>query len=258
MYYRVNDINLFVDDEGAGEVALVFLHFYGGSSNTWEEVTDLLLDEFRCIRYDHRGWGQSDKPAGGYSIRELAADALALIEVLNLERYVLVGHSMGGKIAQYIASQRPPGLEKLVLVAPAPAFPTIVPPEQQQAMESAYTSLAGINATIDEVFGARDLESWPRSQLVWDMQSHCEQSRLAWPRVAMKEDVSTDLDKIDVRTLIIAGEQDTVESPQRLNCEVLEQIRGAKMVIIPAVGHLSMLQAPGAVADYIGNFGTTR
>ncbi len=108
MYYTVNKIKLFVKDEGNGQPALVFLHFWGGSSQTWNGVTAILKDKFRCISYDHRGWGRSEKTPTGYSIESLASDTLALIETLNLDNYILVGHSMGGKVAQYIAAKNQP------------------------------------------------------------------------------------------------------------------------------------------------------
>jgi pimeloyl-ACP methyl ester carboxylesterase len=80
----------------------------------WGEVIKRLENDFRCIAYDHRGWGNSDAPPSGYRIEDLAHDAEGLIRKLGLRRYVLVGHSMGGKVAQLLASWRPPGLEGLL------------------------------------------------------------------------------------------------------------------------------------------------
>ncbi|MBR7514038.1 alpha/beta fold hydrolase, partial [Mycobacterium tuberculosis] len=76
-----------------------------------------LADRYRIVATDHRGWGDSEAPADHYGIADLAADAEGVIEALGLRRYVLVGHSMGGKVAQRMASRRPNGLEGLVLVA---------------------------------------------------------------------------------------------------------------------------------------------
>jgi pimeloyl-ACP methyl ester carboxylesterase len=89
------------------------------------------LNEFRCIAYDHRGWGNSDSSPSGYRIEDLAHDAQGLIRKLGLRRYALVGHSMGGKIAQLLASWHPAGLEALILVAPSPPVPMAVPEEQR-------------------------------------------------------------------------------------------------------------------------------
>ena len=74
-------------DSGSGEPALLFLHYWGGSARTWQRVIANLGRDFRCIAYDQRGWGQSDAPAEGYSIRDLAADARHILEALDLNSY---------------------------------------------------------------------------------------------------------------------------------------------------------------------------
>ena len=116
---RAGDISFRNSDTGSGEPALVFLHYWGGSARTWNTVIQQLSTDFRCVAYDQRGWGGSDAPPQGYSLWDLTLDARQIVQALGLRRFVLVGHSMGGKIAQLLASQQPPGLEGLVLVAPA-------------------------------------------------------------------------------------------------------------------------------------------
>ena len=138
MRHRVNGIQLNVRDEGQENPTLLFLHYWGGSSRTWDQVVSELKTDFRCVAYDHRGWGESDKPETGYSIQELAYDAEALIQALELTRYVLIGHSMGGKVAQRLAAKRPEGLEALILVAPAPPTPMAVPEDVRKQMIHAY------------------------------------------------------------------------------------------------------------------------
>ncbi len=254
MYYSINNINLFVKDEGQGEPTLIFLHFWGGSSETWNGVTSLLKDKYRCISYDSRGWGKSDKPETGYNIKSLAGDTLALIQELKLDNYILVGHSMGGKVSQYIAAQKPAGLKKLILVAPSPSVPTVMPAEMLDGMRNAYTSLEGINGTIDHVFKAGNISPELREKLIAGIQSNTDQSRLGWTNIALPEDVSEGVNHISVPTLIIAGENDIVDPPQRLEAEVRLRITGSKMVVIPSAGHLSMLQEPTQVAGYIDAF----
>ena len=254
MYYQINNVKLYTEDKGQGNPALLFLHFWGGSTRTWTEVTEILKDDYRCISYDHRGWGKSDKPESGYSIKELAADTMALIAELKLDDYIIVGHSMGGKVAQYIAGLKPAGLQGLVLVCPSPAFPTIMPAEMHEGMINAYTSLDTINATIDHVFMAESLKPEIRQRAIEDIQNNITASRLGWPTNALTEDVSEGLKTINVPTLIVAGENDIIDSPERLKAEVLANIADAELEIVKDAGHLPMLQFPETVARLIGDF----
>ena len=95
-----NGILLYVDEEGRGDMSLVFLHYWGGSSRTWRHVIAALPKSYRTIAIDHRGWGKSDAPTTGYALSDLADDAQGVVDALNLKRYILIGHSMGGKVAQ--------------------------------------------------------------------------------------------------------------------------------------------------------------
>ncbi len=113
MKIAVETLSLNVLESGSGEPALLFQHYWGGSARTWNRVIEQLCSTFRCIAYDQRGWGESDAPADGYAISDLAGDAAALVRALGLKRYVLVGHSKGGKVAQFLAAQRPIGLHSL-------------------------------------------------------------------------------------------------------------------------------------------------
>src|SRR6201999_187055 len=73
-----NGIRIHVDEQGSGDFALVFLHYYGGSSRTWRKVIAALPKSYRTLAMDHRGWGESDAPAGGYGLADLADDAQGL------------------------------------------------------------------------------------------------------------------------------------------------------------------------------------
>ena len=144
-----NGVALHVEDRGAGNPSLVFLHYYGGSSRTWKHVTAKLAPIFRTITIDHRGWGEFDAPEGGYGLADLAADAQGVIAALNLQRYVRVGHSMVGKVAQLMASRQPVGLAGLILVARSPPSPMSMPAQAREMMAGAYASREAVEASID-------------------------------------------------------------------------------------------------------------
>jgi pimeloyl-ACP methyl ester carboxylesterase len=83
----------------------------------------------------------------------MADDAEAVARTLGLSRYALVGHSMGGKVAQIVATRRPDGLMGLVLVAPAPPTPMPVPEAQHAAMLDSYSSREGVEQALSVLAG---------------------------------------------------------------------------------------------------------
>ena len=149
MTVAVNGINLTVTQAGSGGDALVFLHFWGGSSREWSTVIEGLSSTYRCVAPDARGSGSSDAPASGYRIADLADDVQGVIAALNLESYVLVGHSMGGKTAQVLAARPPEGLKGLALVASSPASPMQVDSARDKAFEDQRDDRPGREHRID-------------------------------------------------------------------------------------------------------------
>jgi len=253
MKVRVNGVELHVEEQGQGDLALVFLHFYGGSSRTWSQVIAGLKDEYRCVAYDHRGWGDSDKSASSYAIRDLADDAEALIRELGLKRYALVGHSMGAKAAQLLASRRPAGLEALVLVAPSPPTPQEMPQEMREAMVRFYDSREGAEIALGNI-AILPLEDAVREKVLEDMQRSAPLARAAWPEAAMLEDISAEVANIGVPTLVLAGESDPVDRLETLRRELLPRIPHAELRAIPHTGHLSPLEVPDRIGSEIAAF----
>lgn len=131
--------HLHVDDGGDGETPVVLVHSFAGSGAHWtRQLTHLRLMR-RAVTLDLRGHGQSDSPAtGGYEVDALADDIAAVVDALGLDRFVLVGHSMGGTAAIAYAGAHADGVAGLVMVG----APGQSPPEQAQqvmaAMESDY------------------------------------------------------------------------------------------------------------------------
>lgn len=254
MKVESNSIEIHVEEQGQGDPSLVFLHYWGGSSRTWKHVCSRLAPNFHTLALDHRGWGQSDAPSMGYGLADLAADAEGVIAALHPKRYVLIGHSMGGKVAQLMASRRPAGLAGLVLVAPSPPSPMILPKEAREMMAGAYANRETVEATIDKVLTALPLSAEDREQVIADSLRGAPAAKLAWPRATSLEDITGQVGAIDVPTLVIAGELDRVDSPEVLRKELLPRISQAVMTVVPGTGHLSMLETPDALTPLIEHF----
>ncbi|MEU5534377.1 alpha/beta fold hydrolase [Streptomyces sp. NPDC020362] len=115
---EVDGAALTYDDEGprdAEDVPLVFVHGWTANRHRWDHQLAHFSAGRRVIRLDLRGHGESTG-AGVRTIAELARDVLALLDHLKVERFVLVGHSMGGMISQTIALSHPERVERMVLV----------------------------------------------------------------------------------------------------------------------------------------------
>ena len=254
MDIRTRATTIHVRERGSGEPALVFLHYWGGSSRTWDAVVGELSSAQRSIAVDHRGWGNSAAPEQGYTIADLANDANDVIEALKLSRYVLVGHSMGGKVAQLLASRRPEGLQGVVLVAPSPPSPMVLPDEQRAAMAAAYDSRESIEWVLDNVLSANPLTPALREQVIADSLRGAPQARAAWPNAAMLEDITHEVSSINVPVLVVAGELDQVDRVDTLRAELLPRIAGSRLQVLAGTGHLSPLEAPSALAAIIRQF----
>jgi 3-oxoadipate enol-lactonase len=249
----IGNVSLEVEQRGEGDLTLVFLHYWGGTHRTWKKVAAELESSYRIITYDMRGWGESGPGEDGYSITALANEAAALIDHLGLSKYVLIGHSMGGKAAQLLASRNPRGLVGLVLVAPATPTPSHFPEEAKQQQIHAYDNRETVLQTI-AFLTTRTPDPAIVEQIVQDSLSGTPEAKLAWPTSAIDEDISAEVLKISVPTLVLAGELDRLDSIEQHRREVIARIPGARLETIPRSGHLLPIDEPVGTARAIDNF----
>lgn len=239
-----------VEARGDGRRALVFLHHFGGSSWAWSGVMDRLAGGHRCLAPDLRGCGDSDAPSAGYAVGDLAADVTDLVGLFRLERYVLIGHSMGGKVAQSLATSRPPGLEALVLVAPSPATPEPISEAERARLLAGHGDRGSAEETVRKIT-ACPLTAPVFGRVVDDIVRTSRPAWFAWLERGSREDVSARLPRISVPVLVVAGREDPVMPADFLEREVVPGIAGARMAVVPSAGHLLPLEAPDATAGLI-------
>jgi non-heme chloroperoxidase len=111
--------SLFVTEWGSGP-PVVFTHAWGLRSDQWDYQVPALADAgLRCVLYDRRGYGRSDRPASGYDFDTLADDLAAVIDHFDLRDITLVGHSLGSReLVRYLTRHGDARVARLVLVAP--------------------------------------------------------------------------------------------------------------------------------------------
>ncbi len=118
----VNGIELYYEEHGSGP-ALLLVPGLGADTRLFGGVIGLLAATCHVIAFDPRGGGRSDKPPGPYTIEQMADDAEGLLDVLRIERAVVVGYSMGGRIALSLALDHATRVRRLVLAATSACTP---------------------------------------------------------------------------------------------------------------------------------------
>lgn len=233
---------------------LVFLHYWGGSARTWGLVVDRLAGR-DILTVDFRGWSRSNGLPGPYTLGQLADDTLAVLADAGVTDYVLVGHSMGGKVAQLVAATRPAGLRGLVLVGSGPAKPAAqITPEYQDALSHAYDSDESVAGARDHILTATELPASIKAQIATDSRAGADAARTEWPLRGIAQDITAHTRMVSVPALVIAGENDQVEPVEVLRENLVPYLSRADFMVIPHTGHLVPLEAPADLADAITAF----
>lgn len=118
----VNGINIYYEETGTGQ-PVVLITGLEDNALVWDAQVPALARRYRVVRFDNRGAGRSDAPPGPYSIRQMADDTAGLMDHLGIQCAHVVGHSMGGMIAQELALAYPERVGRLVPLASLARLP---------------------------------------------------------------------------------------------------------------------------------------
>lgn len=236
---------------------ILLLHGWPNDGTIWHSLAEALLtaSRYRLVTMDFRGFGRSDPAKGGYTCEQFARDAVAVAKALGLTKdWALIGHSMGGKIAQVAASLPPPGLSALALLAPAPlvvASPT--PDERKTAQRAAYGDRAKTRELVASM-AAHPLSDDRLNDLTEAGLRAAPQAWNGWIDPMRDEDLSGRLAEIAVPTLVLRGAKDPQRTEEQLRRDVVERIAGATFETLPGVGHLPHVEDPETLAVALVNF----
>jgi pimeloyl-ACP methyl ester carboxylesterase len=243
---KVNDIQMYYESTGEGN-PLVLLHGLGSSHRDWFFQVPEFSKHYRVLTPDCRGHGESDKPAGPYSIGLFAYDVIALLDALGIERVHLLGISMGGLVAQQIALDDPARVRSLVLVNTFGRLIIRGFVGRFRVFQRLFLMRLFSMERIAE-FIARTLFPKPEQRELFELArerwaQNDKQAYLEATRATICFDVADRLGEIRCPTLIVAGENDsTISMPHK---EALQRgIPGSKLVVVKDSGHATPLDQP--------------
>ncbi len=248
---RNSPVSLYFEDYGQGQ-PVVLIHGWPLSHRMWEGQVNALTEAgYRCVAYDRRGFGDSDKPWDGYDYDALASDLDALLTTLDLRDVVLAGFSMGGgEVARYLGRYGSGRVSKAMLIAAVPPFLLKTADNPQGVGQEVFDGmLEGVKEdriTFLDGF-VKNFFNWDEANkpISDDLLSY--NKAIAWaasPRATQEcirafgtTDFRADLQKITVPTLVIHGDADQIVPFEVSGERSAELISGSHLEVIKGAPH---------------------
>jgi 3-oxoadipate enol-lactonase len=243
-------------DGPADAPVLVLGSSLGTTGAMWDENVGALAERFRLLRYDTRGHGDSPAPSGPYSMDELGADVIALLDRLELERVAFCGLSIGGMIGMFVASEAPERIERLVLCCTVPHFP----PRELWDERIETVRAEGIEPMVEPSLGrwlppdVRATRPEAEEHLRALVRSTPPEGYAGCCEAIRDMDLRGRLARIDAPTLVVAGSQDPSTPAERVR-EIAAAVGGARYVELEGAAHIANMARPReferAVLDHL-------
>jgi non-heme chloroperoxidase len=256
-------VELFFTDQGDGP-CVVFTHSWALNSDQWHYVVAGLLDKgHRCITYDRRGHGRSDRHGGGWDMDMLADDLAQLIEHLDLKDVTLVGHSMGcSEIVRYVTRHGSSRVASAAFLAP------ILPLLVKAAGSPDGIDRADLQASLDLL--GRDVPQWCADNALpyFGVRPNVSAGMTEWTtrqivdtpvntlvdtmRMGAETDFRAELPAFDVPALLMHGDADASAPIEITGRRTAALLPHARLIELPEVGHgLYATHAPQIVDEVI-------
>jgi 3-oxoadipate enol-lactonase len=259
-FVRAGDLVVHYDLSGPPErPTILFANSLGTNFHVWDAQAASLANRFRILRYDMRGHGLTDCTSGAYTIAQLADDARALLDVLEIGAVHVCGLSIGGMVAQRLAATMPDRVRSLVLcdtanrIGPPGRWDDRVAAVSKGGLESIADAVLKVWFTQDFLAHRPDQARGMANMLVRTPAEGYIGCCLALRDADLRDDDA----KIGCPTLVIVGDQDVATSPAAAR-ELSEAIRGARLEVLAQAAHIPTVEQPAALNRLLGDFFDTQ
>jgi non-heme chloroperoxidase len=233
---------------------VILLHGYTDSSYSFQSLMDRLDPTIQAIAIDQRGHGDSSKPGCCYAPQDFAADVVAFMDARKIQTATIVGHSMGGLVAQLVAVRSPERVAGLVIVGSSPSF-------ANPAVEGLLGAVKELSDPVDRKFAHEFQASTVHrpiaaSELERYVDASLKVPARVWTDVLtqiLNVDLRQDLRTIQARTLILWGDKDGV-STRADQATLFQEIPNATLKVYEGIGHAVHWEDPARVAADLAAF----
>jgi non-heme chloroperoxidase len=241
-----SNIDLYYEDHGIGN-PVILIHGYPLNGASWEKQVPVLLDAGqRVITYDRRGFGKSSQPTAGYNYDTFAEDLRKLITHLKLNKFALVGFSMGGgEVARYIGKYGSKGVTRTVIIGGVPPFLLKTTDNPEGVDGSVFEGIKRAVATDRYTFFSEFFKNFYNTDVLLGKRISEQAVQASWNVAASAsatatlacvptwhEDFRKDVACIDVPTLVIHGDADRIVPIAASGQRTAKLVKGARLIKI--------------------------
>jgi pimeloyl-ACP methyl ester carboxylesterase len=240
---------------GSGPRAVLLTHGWFGSAKGWGPFVDYLDgDAFTWVFTDVRGFGDRRGVEGDQSLAESARDILALADELGVDRFSVIGHSMGGSVAQKVLALAPERVEALVGISPVGSVPTPFDDDGRALFWGAAENRENRYGIIDLTTGNRNTPVFVNRVVDWSLE-HSDVDAFArvldaWAGADFADEVRGN----EVPVLVAVGEHDPALGAETVKQTWLPLFPNARLEVIANAGHYPMFEAPVNLATVVERF----
>jgi pimeloyl-ACP methyl ester carboxylesterase len=239
--------------QGAGQRPLVLLHGLRDYAYYWHDCANRLLDEFHVYAFDQRGHGESERAPGGYLVWALAADLAAFVDALALERFDLVGLSLGSRCAMAYARDSWQRLHHLALVDMGPQMAKSGARDLQADMTTFFRrQWPSLDDTSIERLIANSLERGEDGAYAnrYDRRLSDITTKAAIPEIPFLWDSLT---RIQCPTLVMRGEHSPILDDE-ISARMIESLPDGRLYVFADTGHSLPRLRPQLFAEVLRRF----
>jgi 3-oxoadipate enol-lactonase len=228
--------------------ALVLASSLGTTSAIWDPVLPVLGDRFGVVTVELRGSRGEPAPAGPYTLADLGGDVLARLDAAGLDRVSYCGLSLGGMVGLWLAAHAPERIERLVACCCAARLGDPALWRDRAAAVRAGGTAAVASTVVPRWFTAAFRERSPEvvAATVAGLAACDAEGYAGCCEALATADLTPDLAKVAAPTLVVAGAEDPVATPD-LVAELVHGLPNARLAALPAASHLASLEAPAEV-----------